>query len=216
MRTLTLTFDNGPHPDVTPGVLDELSCRNILATFFVIGRNLEDPAAHAAMDRAHASGHWIGNHTWNHAEPLGRRDEADLAEREIGRTQRLLDASGVSHPDRLFRPNGGGGAIGPWLLDRACLDYLEVGEFTCVLWNSVPRDWEQPGGWVELALAHCAAQDWTLMVLHDIPTGAMRLLPRFLDAVTDAGIRIRQDFPPACVPLLRGRAATAMAPYVAR
>ena len=73
MPDLTLTFDNGPNPEVTPGVLDALSRRDILATFFVIGRNLEDPAARAIMERAHACNHWIGNHTWTHAEPLGRR-----------------------------------------------------------------------------------------------------------------------------------------------
>ncbi|MBY9051435.1 polysaccharide deacetylase family protein, partial [Pseudomonas fluorescens] len=41
---LTLTFDNGPDPDVTPLVLDILAERGIKATFFVIGEKLADPA----------------------------------------------------------------------------------------------------------------------------------------------------------------------------
>ena len=42
------------------------------------------------------------------------------------------------------------------------------------------------------------------MVLHDIPTGAMKALPRFLDAALEAGVEIVQEFPPECVPVLRG------------
>jgi hypothetical protein len=43
------------------------------------------------------------------------------------------------------------------------------------------------------------------MVLHDLPTGAMRNLERFLDAVVELGTRLRQDFAPECVPILDGR-----------
>ena len=43
------------------------------------------------------------------------------------------------------------------------------------------------------------------MVLHDLPTGAMRNLERFLDAAADLGVRLRQDFAPECVPILDGR-----------
>ena len=55
------------------------------------------------------------------------------------------------------------------------------------------------------ALAQCCAQAWTVMVLHDLPTGAMRNLERFLDAVVELGTRLRQDFAPECVPILDGR-----------
>jgi hypothetical protein len=42
------------------------------------------------------------------------------------------------------------------------------------------------------------------MVLHDLPTGAMRNLEPFLDAAAELGVRLRQDFAPECVPLLDG------------
>jgi peptidoglycan-N-acetylglucosamine deacetylase len=42
------------------------------------------------------------------------------------------------------------------------------------------------------------------MVLHDLPTGAMRNLDRFLDAAVELGVRFRQDFAPECVPILDG------------
>jgi hypothetical protein len=73
-----------------------------------------------------------------------------------------------------------------------------------VLWNSVPRDWEDTEGWPERALEDVARQDWTLVVLHDVATGAMAALPRFLDRVRDAGVTITAELPPACVPIVRG------------
>jgi peptidoglycan/xylan/chitin deacetylase (PgdA/CDA1 family) len=192
---ITLTFDNGPDPEVTPMVLRALAARDILATFFVVGEQLarsREPA-----ERAHAAGHWIGNHTYTHAKPLGRVDAA-TARAEIERTQELLGE--LAHPDRLFRPPGGGGALGPHLLNPAAAELLRAGAYTCVLWNAVPGDWKHPDNWVERALTLCAEHEHTLLVLHDLPSGAMRQLERFLDA----GLEFTQDFPPACVPLRRG------------
>ena len=67
-------------------------------------------------------------------------------------------------------------------------------------------DWAEPDAWVETALAQIDKQDWTLMVLHDLPTGATSHLDRFLDEVARRDVTIRQDFPPDCVPLLEGAA----------
>ncbi|MET1027531.1 MAG: polysaccharide deacetylase family protein [Dongiaceae bacterium] len=214
MFDLTLTFDNGPEPVVTAAVLDLLAERDIKATFFVVGHKLAAPGGLALTERAAAEGHWIGNHTWSHAEPLGNRTEAGVAQAEIERTQRLLGQSGLIGAGPLFRPTGGGGVIGPHLLNRECLDYLCAGGFTCVLWNSIPRDWAEPDGWVENAFEQCAVQPWTLMVLHDIASGAMRHLPRFIDAAIDRGARFRQDYPPDCLPVVKGRVVQPVQAYV--
>jgi peptidoglycan/xylan/chitin deacetylase (PgdA/CDA1 family) len=209
---VTLSFDNGPEPAVTPRVLDVLKQFDVKATFFVLGAKLADPERRAIAKRAHAEGHWIGNHTKTHSVPLGRlRDETAMLD-EILDTQALIGE--LAHPDRLFRPFGGGGEIGPHLLSEAALRVLKNEKMTCVLWNAVPRDWEDPRGWAELALAQCLAQPWSLLVLHDLPTGAMGRLRIFIDRVLDHGGRFRQDFPPQCVPLLRGEAVASLAPYV--
>ena len=71
MFDVTLTFDNGPEPSVTPRVLDVLARRGVRTTFFVIGNKLLTRDARACTERAHAEGHWIGNHTWTHSRPLG-------------------------------------------------------------------------------------------------------------------------------------------------
>ncbi|EHM03172.1 polysaccharide deacetylase [Acetobacteraceae bacterium AT-5844] len=209
MSTVTLSFDNGPDPDVTPAVLDILRARGVPATFFVLGHKL---AAHrAAAERAHAEGHWIGNHTWSHTTPLGQAPGA-VAEKEIGRTQALIGA--LSHPDRLFRPQGGGGALGPHLLSGGALRYLRNGGYTCVLWNAVPGDFHDPDGWVETALTLCADPAPAALVLHDLPNGAMRHLDRFLGMLLDRGTRFVQDFPADCILLRRGHAVRPLANYV--
>jgi len=202
MFDLTLSFDNGPDPGATPGVLDVLARRGIRTTFFIVGDKLVAPGGRALAERARAEGHWIGNHTFTHSGPLGTRPEADLAEREIGRTQAAIGA--LAHPRRLFRPQGGGGALGQHLFRQRDIDFLAASRMTCVLWNAIPGDWKDADGWVAQALAQCQAQPWTLMVLHDLPTGAMRHLDGFLDRVADMGARLRQDFPPDCMPIVDG------------
>jgi len=209
---VTLTFDNGPEPDVTDRVLDVLAATGVKATFFVLGAKLADPRRRALAERAHAEGHWIGNHTWSHAEPLGRIAEASRVVSEIVETQALI--GGLSHPDRLFRPFGGGGAIGTHLLSPAAVEVLKSERMSCVLWNAVPRDWENPLGWPEVALAQCLQRPWTLLVLHDLPTGAMSRLLVFIDRVREHGGRFRQDFPPECVPIRNGEALLPLEPYV--
>jgi len=56
-RRLTLTFDNGPTPGVTEHVLEELARRGILATFFVVGRDLQRDGRRALVQRAKDAGH---------------------------------------------------------------------------------------------------------------------------------------------------------------
>jgi peptidoglycan/xylan/chitin deacetylase (PgdA/CDA1 family) len=147
------------------------------------------------VERAASEGHWIGNHTFCHPRPLG---ESDRVRAEIVETQREL---GPLATDRLFRPSGAGGAIEPGLLSREAVDTLTEGGYTCVLWNSVPGDWES-SRWVETALDDIASRPWSLLVLHDVAGAAASRLDEFLARV-DASVR--QDFPPDCVPIVRGR-----------
>jgi hypothetical protein len=63
--------------------------------------------------------------------------------------------------------------------------------------DAIPRDWADPEGWVETALAQLARQHWTLMVLHDVRSGAMRHLDRFLVEVAAAACGIIPRFVPA-------------------
>ena len=211
MFDVTLTFDNGPDAAVTPAVLNALTRRNVRSTFFVVGEKLAGPKLHSLAACAREEGHWIGNHTFSHAVPLGRQS-GDVAEREIGRTEALIGA--LAHPDKLFRPYGGGGALDRGLLNASVVTYLTEGQYTCVLWNLIPGDWKDINGWVDVAIEGCRARPWSLVVLHDLPTGAMAHLDRFLARVIDLGGRFRQEFPPECVPIVRGKLVLPIEPYV--
>ena len=201
-RRITLSFDNGPHPQGTPYVLDVLAAHAVRATFFVVGTQLRKAGARALAERTHAAGHWIGNHSLTHRVPLGVDADPAAPAREIGEMQ---DAIGeLSHRDRLFRPFGGGGNLDHQLLSAGARDYLCTGGYTLVLWNCVPRDWENETGWVDVAVAQCRQSEWPLVVLHDILPRAMRELGRFIDTLHGEGYRFVQDFPPQCVPIQRG------------
>ena len=210
MFDLTLSFDNGPTPEVTPHVLDVLCRHRVKSTFFVIGQKVAQQKALA--ERAHAEGHWIGNHTWSHSVPFGLMTP-DAAISEFDRTQQAIGS--LLHHHRFFRPYGQGGNLDNRLLSRAVLEHLARETATIVLWSALPRDWNDPDGWVERALAQIAAQPWSLMVLHDLPTGAMRHLDRFLGLVADRGGRVRQDFPPDCLPMIDGRLTQPLERYLA-
>ena len=212
MPAVTLSFDNGPDPDVTPRVLDVLARRGLQATFFVMGRKLADPAARTQAERARAEGHWIGNHTWTHGTPLGRMADAGASVDEIARTQRAI--GDLAHAEKWFRPFGGGGRIGPWLLSAAARDYLAFERYSVVLWNSIPRDWERHDDWPDYALADCRANAHTLVVLHDHVAPPVQQLDRFIGVLQDEGFDIVQDFPDACVPMRQGAARVPLDPFV--
>ena len=212
MFDLTLSFDNGPTPEVTPFVLHVLARRGVKATFFVIGEKLARPGGRALADRAHAEGHWIGNHTWSHSLPFGLM-KPDDANAEFDRTQQALGT--MVHPHRFFRPYGQGGNLDRRLLSQPVLDHLAEKRATIVLWSSLPRDWHDTEGWVDRALIQIEASPWSLMVLHDIGGGAMRHLDRFLGLVANRGGRIRQEFPPDCLPMVDGEMRFGIESYLA-
>jgi peptidoglycan/xylan/chitin deacetylase (PgdA/CDA1 family) len=203
---VTLTFDNGPVPGITEAVLDVLAERSLKASFFVVGRRLQKQDGAALAARAHAEGHWIGNHTMTHTQVLGASDDPALPCEEIARAQDLI--GGLAHPHRFFRPYGKGGIIDKNILSRTAVDFLCAGGYTCVLWNSVPGDWMDAEGWVERCLADVATRDHSVVVLHDVPGGAMDHLPAFLDGLADRGAELVQDFPASCLPIRCGAPTT--------
>ena len=201
-KRVTLTFDNGPTPGITEHVLDILSAHRVRGTFFIVGERLERPGGRALAVRAHAEGHWIGNHSWSHRAPLGEKPEAEYTRREIEETQNLIGE--LAHADKLFRPMGGGGSIGPHLLSRAALELLQKAKYTCVLWSSVPGDWKDQDGWVDRCASEVAGRDWTVVAIHDVENAALPRLPELLDRLDLLGVEFRQDFPEDVVITRRG------------
>jgi peptidoglycan/xylan/chitin deacetylase (PgdA/CDA1 family) len=101
-NALYLTFDDGPHPDHTPRLLDLLARHGAQATFFVIGANAQrhEPLARRIVEEGHA----LGNHSWDHPhfDRLGRAARMQ----QIDRTEALLQSiDGQTAHD--FRPPRG-------------------------------------------------------------------------------------------------------------
>jgi len=99
---VALTFDDGPHPEFTPALLDLLARHRARASFFVVGARVDEFPE--IVRRIVADGHTVGTHTYDHIEITRLRGEA-LAT-ELGRGRRALSqATGVDSP--LFRPPRG-------------------------------------------------------------------------------------------------------------
>ncbi|HVE10536.1 MAG TPA: polysaccharide deacetylase family protein [Paraburkholderia sp.] len=213
MKKITLTFDNGPTPGVTEPVLEILRRRGVKATFFVIGGNLSDPRARSLLDDIAADGHWIGTHTLTHSIALGESTEPGYVEREIGEPQRLIGTH--SHAQKLFRPYGNLGLIGEHLFSEHAISWLLEHKQTCVLWNSVPHDWDDQAHWVERCLDDVARQDWTVAVLHDIADAALARLDELLGRLQTAQVEIVQDFPDDVIVTRAGMPVSLRDEYVA-
>jgi peptidoglycan/xylan/chitin deacetylase (PgdA/CDA1 family) len=211
-RRVTLTFDNGPTPAITERVLAILERESIRSTFFVIGRKLADPAAASLARQAHSAGHWIGNHTFTHSVALGDCPDPDYAAQEIGNTQRVI--ADLSHPNKLFRPYGNSGLIGPHLLSQAAIAYLLANGFQTVLWNSVPGDWKDAAGWVERCVAQVLENEWSVVVLHDIEKGCLPRLPELLQRLKDLGVTYEQDFPESVILTRAGKVVEMSPTYI--
>jgi peptidoglycan/xylan/chitin deacetylase (PgdA/CDA1 family) len=112
-RVLHLTFDDGPHPEHTPALLELLAAHGARATFFLIGDQAERyPETVARILR---EGHTLGNHSWNHPQ----FERLPLAEQrtQIELTDRLLERFD-GRPRHDFRPPRG---VMPWPMVLDCV-----------------------------------------------------------------------------------------------
>jgi hypothetical protein len=140
--------------------------------------------------------------------------EPGYATREISDTQALIAEHGISK--RLFRPFGNFGLLGPHLLNEEALAYLMEQRFTCIAWNSVPHDRDDPAHWVERCLSDVAKKDWTIVVLHDIENASLKRLPELLVGLDELGIEIVQQFPEEVVLIRDGKPVSLQPGHVAR
>lgn len=121
-----LTFDDGPHPNITPRLLDVLLRGNARATFFMIGEAAQQHPR--LVRRVVEEGHAIGNHSWNHPSfPL-------LTRRERIRQVRACEQALAPYGHRLFRPPYGHQSI------TSRLDLCWLGH-DVITWNIDAGDW---------------------------------------------------------------------------
>lgn len=172
---IALTFDDGPSVPYTGQILDLLGERNVKATFFVCGQNVELYPELAR--RIVAEGHSIGNHTYSHPFLclLGPRAISE----EIDRTQSIIEEATAVRP-KLFRPPYGIRWFG---LSRI----LRERGLALVQWSATGGDWKNRREEI-IAATLKGLQPGAIMLLHDIHAETVAALPEILEGVKAAGL----------------------------
>ena len=122
-RSVYLTFDDGPIPEVTPWVLDVLDKYRVKATFFMVGDNVRKHPDEFRM--VVERGHRIGNHTHNHLKGFAETTEHYLAN---------IDVASAYISSNLYRPPHG---IMRWAQYRALSKRYRI-----IMWDLVTRDYD--------------------------------------------------------------------------
>jgi peptidoglycan-N-acetylglucosamine deacetylase len=176
-RKIYLTFDDGPSAETTPQLLDHLKELGVKATFFVVGRNVENACGRAIVERMAAEGHQIGNHTYNHPN-LTQLDGARIEE-EIRQTEVLIGP--LDNGTKVFRPPFGyrNGTV-----DRA----VAARGYKSVFWNLCAWDWRphfQNRRWVSHIVRQIAAGRDGIMLAHDVIPSTVAHVPELMAAVQE-------------------------------
>jgi peptidoglycan/xylan/chitin deacetylase (PgdA/CDA1 family) len=182
---VALTFDDGPHPRGTPAVLETLAESGAIATFFLVGEQVERSPAIAA--EIAAQGHEIGLHGYRHRNLLLRTPRA-LA-RDLDRAVAVIGETTGREP-ACYRPPYG-------VFSTAGLTLARRRGWLPLLWSRWGRDWEQratPEAIARRATAGLAAGD--VVLLHDADhyssfgswRNTVAALPSILDAVAALGL----------------------------
>ena len=124
---IALTFDDGPHPVYTEELLDGLKKRKVMATFFLIGNNIE--GNEEIVKRMAEEGHLIGSHTYNHVQ-LNKLSESKAKEEILKGCNKIYETTGVC--PSFVRP-----PFGEWKKNMDfCVTMLPV------FWNVDSLDWK--------------------------------------------------------------------------
>lgn len=175
-KVVAMTFDDGPHPSLTPKLLDILKARNIKCTFFVIGKNAK--AYPQIIRRMIAEGHEVANHTWTHCS-LPSRSDAQIRT-ELQQSEDALVAAANYRP-HLIRPPYG--AINTHVKEFM---YSEFG-YSTIMWSVDPQDWRRPGVSVVTSRLVNGAHPGAIMLAHDIHPPTIQAMPAMFDQLLAKG-----------------------------
>jgi len=166
LRKVYLSFDDGPTPDVTDWVLEQLWIFNAKATFFSIGRNVEHYPD--IFERILQEGHSVGNHTYSHMKGWGTDNRSYFEDIEMAR--QIIDTD-------LFRPPYG--RIKPSQVNEI------VNRYRIIMWDVLSYDYNQKVPGEEIVRSVCShVRSGSIVVFHDSDKAKKNLyyaLPRVLE-----------------------------------
>ncbi|MGR9048358.1 polysaccharide deacetylase family protein [Halobacillus faecis] len=173
-KEVALTFDDGPHPEVTRKILDVLDKYEAKASFFMIGKRVGyyPEVTQEVSER----GHEIGNHTWNH--PRLSRLSDDQIHQQISSTQTILEQVTGQKVDLLRLPFG----------NMPSANYQEEGNV--VPWTIYSEKWEdlKPEAVAEDILYE--VEDGSIILLHDLQLSTVETVDLLLEKLTAKGYKV--------------------------
>ncbi len=147
-KTIYLTFDDGPIPEITPWVLEQLDKHQAKATFFCIGDNV---AKHPEVyQQVVAAGHTVGNHTYNHLNGWHTSDNVYIEN---------IQKCAENVTSKLFRPPYG-------RITKQQISKLP--NYQIIMWDVLTGDFDHsitPMQCLHHALKH--AENGSIVVFHD-------------------------------------------------
>ncbi|EMR00908.1 polysaccharide deacetylase family protein [Cesiribacter andamanensis] len=167
-----LTFDDGPIPEVTPWVLQQLAQWNARATFFCVGQNVQNHPE--LVQQLVQAGHRLGNHTYHHLK--GSQTPLQAYLQDVARCQQALAPYLDQQAPLLFRPPYG-------RMGRQQRRQLQE-QYRIVMWDVLSADYDsrlQPRRCLAKSIAH--TRPGSIVVFHDSLKAWDRLqwvLPRYL------------------------------------
>ena len=172
-KEIYLTFDDGPTPEITTYVLDELKKHNAKATFFCIGKNVKK--YHTIYERIKKEGHAIGNHTYNHlnASRVTKTSYID----NIQKAEKLIKSN-------LFRPPYGR------LKSSQARSIISMG-YKIIMWDVLSADFDTtvtPEKCLKNVLSKTSSG--SIIVMHDSHKAKDKIyyaLPKILSYFTEKG-----------------------------
>lgn len=175
---VAITFDDGPHPQNTPRLLDILRKRNVKATFYVIGKNVD--MYPEITRRIVAEGHEIGNHTYTHPNLTKLSQQA--VRNELNKTTAAIARVTGVRP-RTMRP-----PYGALYQSQRSWIHQEYG-YPTVLWSVDPRDWQRPGPSVVTSRIVQGTQSGSIILAHDLHAPTVSAMPATLDHLLHKGYK---------------------------
>lgn len=175
---IAMTFDDGPHPTLTPKLLDLLAQLHIHATFFVLGEMVKNHPE--ILQRAVAEGHEIGDHSWSHPN-LAKLSEAAVKKEILNTSDLITKVTGKKVT--LMRPPYG--ALTPaqrkWIHNDLGMDVI--------LWDVDPFDWKRPGSAVVEHRILEQTHKGSIILSHDIHAGTIDAMPDTLATLLQKGYK---------------------------
>ncbi|HEY3999916.1 MAG TPA: polysaccharide deacetylase family protein [Candidatus Xenobia bacterium] len=165
LHTVALTFDDGPHQDYTPKLLDSLQKLHVTATFFVVGTQV-DRYPQLVQQEA-AAGHEVANHTYHHLRLASIPTR--LIEPELREGAQAIERA-IGTPTRLYRPPGGE-------YDPDVIEATKQLGYVMVLWTDDPGDYLHPGKTIIEDRVLRDISDGSVILLHDGVQQTIDMLP---------------------------------------